>query len=82
MSLVTFVANSDHCPQRTVYSFVNSNFKDFELRCADFIHSRSKIFYTNCDTYLNKLNELQQQQNNFISKSKYEQIYNNQSINH
>ena len=58
MSLVIFVPNNDHCPQRTVYSFVNSNFMDFYLCRADFIHSRLKIFYINADALLNKLNEL------------------------
>ena len=58
MSLVIFAPNSDHCPQRTVHSFVNSNFKDYDLCRTDFIHSCLKIFYTNADTLLNKLNEL------------------------
>ena len=39
MSLVIFVPNSDHCPQRTVYSFVDSNFRDFDLCRSDFIES-------------------------------------------
>ena len=58
MSKVTFVPNSDHCPQRTVYYFVNSNFKDFDLCRADLIYSRLKNFYTNADTRINELNEL------------------------
>ena len=50
MSLVIFVPNSNHCPQRTVYSFVNSNFM--------ILIYVLEIFYTNADTLLNKLNEL------------------------
>ena len=57
MSLVIFVTNSDHCPQRTVYSYVSSH-NDFDLCRVDLIHSCLKIFYTNADTLLNKLNEL------------------------
>ena len=41
-----------------MHYFVNSNFNDFDLCRADFIQSRLKIFYTNADTLLNKLNEL------------------------
>ena len=58
MSVVIYVPNSDHCPQRTVYSFVNSNVKDFNLYVANFIHSHLTFSYTNADTLLNKLNEL------------------------
>ena len=58
MSLVTFVPNKDHCPQRTMYSCVNIHFKDIDLSRADSIHSRLKNFYTNADTLLNKQTKL------------------------
>ena len=58
MSLVIFVPNSDHCPQRTVYSFVNGSFRHFNSYRADFIYSCLKIFCTNADALLDKLNEL------------------------
>ena len=58
MSLVIFLLNSDHCPQRTEYSLLMSNLSDFDLCREDFIHCRLKIFYTNVDAFLDKLNEM------------------------
>ena len=58
MSLAIFFLNSDYCPERTVYSFVNRNFMYLDLCHADFIHSCLNIFYTNANTFLNKLNEI------------------------
>ena len=57
MGLVIFFPNSDHCPQRAVYSFVNCNFKDFDLCREDFAQNRLKIFYINADTLLDKQSE-------------------------
>ena len=41
-----------------MHSFLNSNFKDFDLCRLNFIHSHLNIFYANADTLLNKQNEL------------------------
>ena len=51
MSIVIFLPNSDHCRQRTVYSFVNSNFKDFDVCHADFIQSFEDFLYKCWNTF-------------------------------